>query len=62
VDEAVRWYMYEKQLYNLKRITRTETARILNTAIVESYKDNPFVVGFKWVGAESGSQNSGHLR
>jgi len=48
VDEAVRWYMYEKQLYNLKRITRTETARILNTAVVESYKDNPFVVGFKW--------------
>jgi polyhydroxyalkanoate synthesis regulator protein len=48
VDEAVHWYMYEKQLYNLKRITRTETARILNTAVVESYKDNPFVIGFKW--------------
>ncbi|GAB6075748.1 structural protein [Desulfurobacterium crinifex] len=48
VDEAVHWYMYNKQLYNLKRIARTETARILNTAVVEAYKDNPFVVGFKW--------------
>jgi len=48
VDEAVHWYMYEKQLYNLKRIARTETARILNTAVVETYKDNPFCVGFKW--------------
>jgi len=48
VDEAIRWYLYDKQLYNIKRITRTETARILNTAVVESHKDDPFVVGFKW--------------
>ena len=49
VDEAVNWYMYHKQLYNLKRIARTETSRVLNTAVVESYKDNPFCKGFRWV-------------
>jgi len=49
VDEAVHWYMYDKQLYNLKRIARTETARILNTAVVEAYKDNPFCIGFRWI-------------
>ena len=48
VDDAVRWYMYHKQLYNLKRIARTETNRILNTATIEAYKDNPFCVGFRW--------------
>ena len=49
VDEAVEWYMYHKQLYNLKRIARTETSRVLNTAVVEAYKDNPFCKGFRWV-------------
>jgi len=49
VDEAVDWYMHHKQLYNLKRIARTETSRVLNTAVVEAYKDNPFCKGFKWV-------------
>jgi len=49
VDEAVKHYLYQKQLYNLKRIARTETARILNTAVVEAYKDDPFCVGFRWI-------------
>ena len=48
VDEAVKWYLYQKQLYNLKRIARTETARLLNTAVVETYKDNPFCIAFRW--------------
>ena len=49
VDEAVEWYLYQKQLYNLKRIARTEASRVLNTAIVEAHKDNPFCKGFRWV-------------
>ncbi len=48
VDETVNWYLYQKQLYNLKRIARTEASRVLNTAIVEAYKDNPYCIGFQW--------------
>jgi len=49
VDEAVEWYLYQKQLYNLKRIARTETSRILNTAVIETYKNNDSCIGYRWV-------------
>ncbi len=49
VNEAVHWYMYHKQIYNIKRITRTETARVLNTAVVEAYKNNDSCIGYRWV-------------
>lgn len=48
VDDAVKWYMYDKQLYNIRRITRTETANIFYQMVIEGNKDNEFVIGFKW--------------
>ena len=48
VDDAVKWYMYDKQLYNLKRITRTETANVFHQMVIQSHKDNEFVKGYKW--------------
>lgn len=48
VDDATKWYMYDKQLYNLKRIARTETANIYHTMVIENWKDNEFVIGYKW--------------
>ncbi|NPA54064.1 MAG: hypothetical protein GXO21_05285 [Aquificae bacterium] len=48
IDDAVKWYMYDKQLYNLKRIARTETANIYHIMIIENWKDNDFVIGYRW--------------
>ncbi len=48
VDEAVKWYMYDKQLYNIRRITRTETSNIYHQMVIQSYKDNEFLKGYKW--------------
>jgi len=48
VDDAIKWYMYDKQLYNLKRIARTETANIYHIMVIENWQDNEFVIGYRW--------------
>jgi hypothetical protein len=48
IDEAVAWWMYDKQLYLLKRIARTEMATAQHRAVIASASDDPDVIGFQW--------------
>ena len=48
VDKAVRWWIYDKQLYRLKTIAWTETAHAYMKATVELTKDEEEVVGYQW--------------
>jgi urease gamma subunit len=48
VDKAVRWWIYDKQLYRLKTIAWTETAHAYLKATVELTKDEEEIVGYQW--------------
>ena len=48
VQSAVRWWIYDHQLYNLKRIVRTEMANAGHTAIIASTQDSPDIIGYQW--------------
>ena len=48
MDAAVKWWTYDKQLYNLKRIARTEMANAGHRAVIESTINVPSVIGYKW--------------
>jgi len=48
VNEAIRWWIYDKQLYNLKRIARTEMSNAYHLSIIKSTESNPLVIGYKW--------------
>jgi len=48
VNKAVRWWIYDKQLYRLKTIAWTETAHAYLKATVELTKDEEEIVGYQW--------------
>jgi hypothetical protein len=48
VDAAVKWWTYDKQLYDLKRIVRTEMATAAHRAVIASSVDDPTVIGYQW--------------
>jgi hypothetical protein len=48
VGKAVEWWIYDKQLYCLKRIIRTEMATAQHLAIIASTEDSEDVVGYQW--------------
>jgi len=48
VNEAVKWWVYDKQLYNLRRIARTEMSNAYHLSIIKSTEKNPAVVGYRW--------------
>lgn len=48
LDEAVAWWMYDKQQYLLKRIARTEMATAQHRAVIASAIDDEDVLGFQW--------------
>jgi urease gamma subunit len=48
VNKAVRWWIYDKQLYRLKTIAWTETAHAYLKATVELTKNEEEVVGYQW--------------
>ncbi len=48
VNKAVKWWIYDKQLYRLKTIAWTETAHAYLKATVELTKDEEEVVGYQW--------------
>lgn len=48
VNKAVKWWVYDKQLYRLKTIAWTETAHAYMKATVELTKDEEEVVGYQW--------------
>lgn len=48
VDKAVKWWVYDKQLYNLKRIARTEMADAAHNAVIASVEGDESIIGFQW--------------
>ena len=48
LDNAVKWWTYDKQLYHLKRVVRTEMATAAHRAVIASSLDDPDVIGFQW--------------
>lgn len=48
VDKAVKWWVYDKQLYNLKRIARTEMADAAHNAVIASVEGDETIIGFQW--------------
>lgn len=47
-DKAVKWWLYDKQLYNLKRIARTEMATAAHRAVIASVDGDESIIGFQW--------------
>lgn len=48
IDKAVKWWVYDKQLYNLKRIARTEMATAAHRAVIASVEGDDSIIGFQW--------------
>jgi len=48
VGRAVNWWIYDQQLYNLKRIARTEMANAGHLAIIKSTIQDDNIIGYQW--------------
>ena len=48
IDDAVKWKIYNKQLYNLKRITRTEMADAGHNAVIDANQQDETIIGYQW--------------
>ena len=48
IEDAVRWWAYNKQLYYFERIARTEVANTYHLAIIKQTEEDEFVIGYKW--------------
>lgn len=48
LDKAVKWWVYDKQLYGLKRIARTEMATAAHRAVIASTVDDERIIGYQW--------------
>lgn len=48
IDEGVAWWMYDKQLYYLKRIARTEMATAQHRAVIASTETDEDIIGYQW--------------
>lgn len=47
-SEAVNWWIYDKQLFHLKRIARTEMATASHRAVIDGTLENPAIIGYQW--------------
>ncbi|TAN71606.1 MAG: hypothetical protein EPN17_00950 [Methylobacter sp.] len=48
IERAVHWKVYNKQLYNLKRIARTEMANTGHQAVIQSTEHDDSIIGYQW--------------
>jgi hypothetical protein len=46
--KSVHWWIYDKQLYHLQRIARTEMATAGHRAVIDDTQDNPGIIGYQW--------------
>ncbi|WP_024296653.1 hypothetical protein [Methylomicrobium lacus] len=46
--KAVHWWIYDKQLYHLKRIARTEMATAGHRAVIDDTQNNDGIIGYQW--------------
>jgi len=47
-DKAVKWWLYDKQLYSLKRIARTEMADAMHRAVIAGSEADETIIGYQW--------------
>ena len=48
LDSSLNWWVYDKQLYQLKRIVRTEMANAAHQAVINTTIDDVTVIGYQW--------------
>ncbi len=48
LDKAVKWWVYDKQLFNLKRIARTEMSTAMHRAVIASTQSDGDIIGYQW--------------
>jgi hypothetical protein len=48
IGEAIYWWQYDKQLFLLKRIARTEMATAQHRAVIASTQDDEDIIGYQW--------------
>ena len=48
LDKAVKWWTYDRQLYDLKRIARTEMATAAHRAVISSTIHDESIIGYQW--------------
>lgn len=48
VDKAMDWWLYDRQLYALRRVARTEMATAYHRATLAAAEDDPDVTGYLW--------------
>jgi len=48
IGDALYWWFYDKQLFLLKRIARTEMATAQHRAVIASTLDDPDIIGYQW--------------
>jgi hypothetical protein len=48
VDKAMDWWLYDRQLYALRRVARTEMATAYHRATLAAAQDDPDVTGYLW--------------
>lgn len=48
IGDALYWWFYDKQLFLLKRIARTEMATAQHRAVIASSIDDSDIIGFQW--------------
>lgn len=48
LDKAVKWWTYDRQLYHLNRIVRTEMATAAHRAVIDTSVADPDIIGYQW--------------
>lgn len=48
IGRAVNQWLYDRQLYYLKRVARTEAANAFRLAQIKATEDDPDVIGYQW--------------
>jgi len=48
LEKAAKWWLYDRQLYALKRIARTEMATALHRGVIASTLDDETIIGYQW--------------
>jgi hypothetical protein len=48
LDKAVKWWTYDKQLYNLKRISRTEMGQAMHSGVINGTLHDETIIGYQW--------------
>ena len=48
IDKAVRYWLYDRQKYFLKRIVRTEAATAFHVSQIQATENDPALIGYQW--------------